>query len=385
MSDSNSALTRAPAEIWRRILLEVINVPYLFDTTCTGSLFEQWNAIDVFKARAHWSRSEWQRKLLRLVCKSWKHFAETKAYRSISFQDSQLEPHILAHAQRVILCRPIMHMLPMPTLWEVIEIYRYSVTVGEFLASTCKRQGYYPRLRRLSIILERRQKDLFCLIAACETAVFCRLTFLHLNFTFTRYSELPTMAQVTLPCLEVLIWEEFWNIPAPNDIFRLPNLRHFGWYTESGRFPLSTLLSYAPTLCSLSIRNGGLGSNTTVLPDLNEFPHLEEFSTTIAFKIKDPKPVPLTYPLHTMYLGHLSSAAVHGVIQVLHCGPVKLRRIQSSRLEWGNGGELAYVENENAVVRLADLCQKRGIRVEDSKGRQRNSETFLFGACRIIG
>ena len=364
MSDSNSVLTRVPAEVWRRILLEVMHVPYLLDTTCTGSLFELWNAMD--SPKAHWNRSEWQRKLLRRVCKSWKHFAETKAYRSIEFQDCVEEPHVLAHARRAQLCQFLKHMFTEPTLWEVVEIYSDDL-VDEFLVSIV--QGYHPRLRRFSL-----RTNLSRVFAACESAAFHQLTFLHLQL----FSEPPlttTVIQTTMPQIEVLIWENAVGGPTPSDIFRLPTLHHFGWADEHGRFPLSTLLSYASTLRSLSIRNEYWFRDTLVLPDLNEFPHLEELSTNVSFEIEGPKQVPPTYPLHTIYMNYLRSIAIQGVMQILDCNPVKLRRIQSAELEWGNGGEpenLRYREDKDKIIQLADLCQERGIRLEDYKGRVRS-------------
>ena len=370
MSDTNSVLTRVPAEVWRRILLEVMHVPYLLDTTCVGSFFQLWRAIDI---DSHWRRSEWQRKLLRRVCKSWKHFAETKAYRSIESQDWQQEPHVLAHAQRAQLCKPLGHMLTTPTRWEVVEI-DHSDMVDEFLVSAA--QGYHPRLRRLCIPLNP-QTNQFCLFVAREPTAFFQFTFLHVRLPWRFYSHLPIAIDVraTLPNLEVLIWEDFEGTNTPSTVFRLPTLHHFGWYNRDGCFPLSTLLTYASTLHSLSILNV-LWSGNTLLPDLNEFPHLEELSINAAFEIKDPKPVPPTYPLHTIHLNKLGSATVHGVMQILqYCNPVKLRRIPSSNLLWENGGEPGYVYNNvhdrEEIVRLADMCQERGIRVEDSKGRVR--------------
>jgi hypothetical protein len=366
MSDSNSVLTRVPPEIWRRILLEVMHVPYLLDTTCTGSLFELWNAIK--SPRAHWRRSEWQRKLLRLVCKSWKHFAETKAYRSIDPQDWLQEPHIRAHARKAQLsqywCQS--HMFTVPTLWEVAEIYSDDL-VDDFLDSIVR--GCHPRLRRLSM-----QTRLSSFYVAYKSGAFSQLTFLHLNFDWHFGAEsrpnTTTVIQTILPRLEVLIWE---GIVAPTQIFQLPSLQHFGWRARNGHSPLSTLVSFAPTLRSLSIQNK-YPRITLVLPDLNEFPLLEELSVSVdfTFEIQDLNPFPPTYPLHTIYLEWLYSSTIYSVMQILDCNPAKLRRIRSRRLKWGNGGEPDYVDSGEMVVRLADICQERRIRFEDSKGRVRS-------------
>ena len=360
MSDSNSVFTRIPAEIWRKILLDVIHIPYLFDTTCIGSLFKLWRAIDA--PDAHWNRSEWQRKLLRWVCKSWKHFAETKAYRSIGPRDRFKDPSIPAHARRAILSQYMVHMFTMPTLWEVVEISTSDVA-DELLASVM--QGYHPRLRHLRLYMNASN-----LSSVCESAGLCQLTFLHIYC----FPGTPTTIQITLPRLEVLIWEDSAVIHCPSDFFQLPNLRHLGLSSEHG-YPLSTFLSYAHTLRSLSIRN--TYNDKVFLPDLNEFPHLEELSLNVPFEIEDPKPLPPTYPLHTIYLNYSTSltSLVPHILQILNCNPEELRRIQFPILKWEQEGELEDAwdrEEEVQIVKLADMFHQRGIRVEDSKGKVRS-------------
>lgn len=365
MSDSNSVLTRIPAEIWRRILLEVMHIPYLLDATCTGSLFELWNALDYPEPR--WRRSEWQRKLLRRVCKSWKHFAETQAYRSIDCKDCLKKPHILAHARRAQLTESLKHMFTVLTLWEVVEIDE-AYPVDEFLVSIV--QGYHPRLRRLNM-----HANMSIVYAACESAAFHQLTFLHLRFP-TGSLQTATLIHTELPRLEVLIWEDFAAGFDPSSIFRLPTLHHFGWSNLIGVFPLSTFLSYARTLRSLSIRNSYWLRGYSVLPNLNELPCLEEFSIIGTFKIKDSKPFPPTYPLHTIYLGRPFSISrlVPCAMQVLDCNPMKLRRIHITGLVWEHGGEPENFwdhKEKIQILQLAEMCQGRGIRLEDSSGRVR--------------
>ena len=371
MSDSNSVLTRIPAEIWMRILFEVIHIPYLFDTTCVGSLFKLWDADtnDASASKARWNRSEWQRqrKLLRRVCKSWKHFTETetKTYRSIGPKDCFKDPHILAHARRSLVCKYLRHMITMPTLWEVVEIAK-SDLVDEFLANVV--QGHHPRLRRLSLHM-----NTFNLSALCQFSALCQLTFLHIHY-FPWPINATTVIHLTLHRLEVLIWEDFAVSCDPSNIFRLPNLHHLGWSSDHPP-SLSTFLSYARTLRSLSIR---IAYNDKVfLPDLNEFPHLEELSINVPFEIKDPKPFPPTYPLHTIYLSYSKSltSLVPCIMQILNCNPVKLRRIQFPILKWGQGGEL---ENDTdyevgvQIVQLKDMFHQRGIRVLVSEGKVRS-------------
>ena len=352
-----------------RILLDVMHVPYLFDTTCVESLFKLWAADTNDASKARWNRSEWhrQRKLLRQVCKSWKHFAETeaKAYRSVGPKDFFKDPHILAHARRALVCKYLKHMITMPTVWEVVEIYK-PYFVDEFLASVA--QGNHPQLRRLCLRITTSN-----LSALCGFSALCQLTFLHIHFC-----PMPTHATavvpLTLPRLEVLIWEDSAISCDPSSIFRLPNLHHLGW--SSNHSPSSsTLLSCARTLRSLSIRIEN--EDKLVLPDLNEFPHLEELSINLPFEIVNPKPLPPTYPLHTIYLFYTKSLTllVPCIMQILSCNPVKLRRIQFPVLKRGQGGELENATDYEVavqIVQLEDMFRQRGIRVLVSKGEVRS-------------
>ena len=129
-------------------------------------------------------------------------------------------------------CKSLGHVLTIPTLWEVVEIAN-SGLVDEFLVSIV--QGYHPRLSRLSL-----RMNISGLSAVYESAALCQLTFLHLQF-FPGPVYTPTVIRITLPRLEVLIWEGFVVRPsAPSDIFRLPNLHHFRWSNELELFPLSS-------------------------------------------------------------------------------------------------------------------------------------------------
>jgi hypothetical protein len=369
MSGSNSVLTRVPVEIWRMILLEVIHIPYLLDTNCVGSFFVLCNPFDSPSLYSLWSESEWQRKLLRRVCKSWRHFAENQANRYIQSGGWSKEAHIVAHARGVKTDGywKDSFTVTMQTLWEVVEISRAD-QVDYFLHSMV--QGYHPRLRRLNMKLRPTS-----FLAVYESAIFDQLTFLHLNFEPDFKPTPCTVIQTTLPRLEVLIWE---SSIAPTSIFRLPTLQHFGWDSLGEDITTSDLLSYAPTLRSLSIRGP---CELVILPDLNKFPHLEELSVLTAFKIQHLKRFPPIYPLHTIYVDRLCSDTRHSVMRILNRNPVKLRRIHSCQLEWtsvwhsvrDDRMDVAYVEEGDS---LADTCEERGIRLEDSYGMVRSDLSF---------
>jgi hypothetical protein len=360
MSVSNSVLTRVPVEIWRMILLEVIHIPYLLDTNCVGSFFVLCNPFD--SPPLLWSESERQRKLLRRVCKSWRHFAENQANRYIERPgDWSKEAHIVAHARGVktYWCRGDSFTVTMQTLWEVVEISSAD-QVDSFLPSMV--QGYHPRLRRLNMTLRPTS-----FLAVCESAIFDQLTFLHLDFERDFKPTPCTVIQTTLPRLEVLIWE---GSIAPNSIFRLPALQHFGWNSLREDITTSDLLSYAPTLRSLSIRGP---CKLVILPDLNKFPHLEELSVFVAFKIQHLGPFPPTYPLHTIYVDQLCFDIRNSLMQILDRDPVKLRRIHSCELEWKTvwhtpRDDVVVVVDVEEEDSLADACQESGIRLEDAYG-----------------
>lgn len=73
-----------PVEIWHEILQAVIHVPFVLDTTVpTEGCF--WHQQNVYHEKRPYKASEGQRKLLRLVCKSWQLFADSYQFRWITF------------------------------------------------------------------------------------------------------------------------------------------------------------------------------------------------------------------------------------------------------------------------------------------------------------
>jgi hypothetical protein len=188
---------------------------------------------------------------------------------------------------------------------------------------------------------------------AVRVRFFFQLTFLHLNFHLD-FKPTPWESRI-----------------APNNIFQLSTLQHFGWDSESRDITTSDLLLYAPTLRPLSIQGP---YELVILPDLNKFPHLEEHS---AFKIQDLKPFPPKYPMHTIYVDQLWSDTRYSLMQIPDRNPVRLRRIHSCQLEWtsvwhsvgDNGMDVVDVEEEDC---LSDTCEERGIQLEDAYGLVRS-------------
>jgi hypothetical protein len=346
------------------ILLEVVHMPHLLDTNCVALFFILCKPFKSIHLYLEWCDSELQVKLLRRVCKSWRHFTETQAYRYIKGGDWSKVAHIVAHARGVKMdsWRRDSFTITMQTHWEVVEIDSAD-QVDDFLHSMM--QGCHPQLRCLN--MQIRPSSFF---AVCECTVFDQLTFLRLKFDPDSKPTPCTVIQTTLPRLEVLIWE---SRMAPNNIFQLPALQHFGWNSRTRDITTSDLLSYAPTLRSLSIRGP---CELVILPDLNKFPHLEELSVLTPFKIQHLKPFSPIYPLHTIYVDRLCSDTRHSLMQILDRDPVKLRRIHSCELEWTTRWhspryhvvDLVDVEEEDC---LADTCQESGIRLEDAYGMVR--------------
>jgi hypothetical protein len=79
-----SILSAIPVEIWHEILQAVIHVPFVLDTTVsTEGCF--WHDQSLYHDKRPYIESENQRKLLRLVCKSWKAFADENQFRWITY------------------------------------------------------------------------------------------------------------------------------------------------------------------------------------------------------------------------------------------------------------------------------------------------------------
>jgi len=74
--------SRIAVEVWRLILLAVIDVPYVFDTVERGD-GSYWRRQDLYHDKAAYRASEEQRKILRQVCRSWREFADEHKHRWI--------------------------------------------------------------------------------------------------------------------------------------------------------------------------------------------------------------------------------------------------------------------------------------------------------------
>lgn len=87
------SLTTLPPELLYQILSAVIDVPYVLDTILpTETCYWHWHPLshDI----SEYNRSESQREILRLVCRSWKSYADMSQFRWLSFVDgSQLAKH----------------------------------------------------------------------------------------------------------------------------------------------------------------------------------------------------------------------------------------------------------------------------------------------------
>jgi hypothetical protein len=71
-------------EIWHLILLAVIDLPYLLDTHLPGGDVDLWRSTPRYHDQEVYAESERQRKMLRLVCHSWRGFADRHKYRWIT-------------------------------------------------------------------------------------------------------------------------------------------------------------------------------------------------------------------------------------------------------------------------------------------------------------
>jgi len=76
--------TGVAVEVWEKILLEVIDLPYVLDTL-TDRETDHWRHSSLYHDLKVYTESEHQRRTLRLVCRSWRDFADEYQYRWITY------------------------------------------------------------------------------------------------------------------------------------------------------------------------------------------------------------------------------------------------------------------------------------------------------------
>lgn len=355
----NSAVARAPCEIWWMIFDEVLDVPFHFSLTYTG---DNW-ARDLHLANddQSYKESERQRKTIGSVCKTWRRYSEQRRYRRISSSDTNLPPSVLAHAHRVDAGWGSLHKallsLNSETNWEILSV---SQNYAEEIAQK------YPlvHLRRLQLITGNIELMTNAFLDTIQS--FMHITWLEYLTSVIDKSSIPPIehqSPVVLPNLRVLINKSYGRFIFPFEYLELPSLEQLAviCYMQSQDFPLrNLLLSYRKSLRSVFIKVDPVSRVTyPTFPQWSEFPRLEELVLDRAFKPHF-HPLPRKHPLRKIVTQSWREAEIESWMDSDNLREIGLLY----NCPGTNLGDERDTMTEQEIDRLFEKADTRGVNIE---------------------
>jgi hypothetical protein len=390
-------------EIWHQILLAVIDLPYLLDTNLDGEM-DLWRNSTRYHDHKVYAESECQRKTLRLVCGSWRSFADEHRYRWITYDSrSEADPEM----QREAL--------------EAIESASSNST-GEGTTTLNK-----PRRIMFSVVNEEDMNLFRTTVDHCsrlvttfftkcdngyENQVFEYLINQSSNLPFVRCLAIhgPNMHGMPMPLRAVskafpqLVTFAIWNdrpfYPRDGDVLVLPGLEELEldlsvfWPSILKEWHLPTMINLTTPISQLGLEHvKTLGANLTYLNIYRvdtpiclpvEFwagcPRLVELLCFFSWIYLDtPTPVdhPLKYVVHWPHYDNTINPLIEGtrrmtdpvvLLSLQHLPPgVKIFVVWQSWPGYLDILRSRYnrLERRNILVRMNELSSERSIRVED--------------------
>ena len=248
-SEVPSVLPHLPTEVWEYILSEVIHVPLLLDSVCPEGI----SFVDFLQRRDaldDYLMSETQRRLLLLVCTSWRAWADSMPFRYLDLSPNDGWVPEYSRSRNVLYCPALEPCLSFPTQWEILcLVHRSSLEVESTLDQLNTNISLHPKLCALSIYMMQIGYE-FRSPLFTRLPLLLRLTSLkiHINPTGPPYNG----PVVILPALQLLEIVET-GAGLPFSCLRLPALRYFAISTRYWRRELDEVLEQANLLRALHV------------------------------------------------------------------------------------------------------------------------------------
>jgi hypothetical protein len=243
-----------PTEIWESILSEVIYVPLFFDSVCPDGV----NFIDFLQHRnnlSDYAKSEAQRHRLRLVCTSWKTWADSMAFRRLEPGPDDGPISGYARARKVVYSRPLKICLSSPTQWEILQfVFHPPPEVESALDQLITNISLHPKICALEIRMMLFEK--LSVLPFAQLPLLVHLTSLRIHINPKQPYKGPMIYLPTLQLLDVVEIE----VGLPFSSMRLPSLRYFAVRTSRWREELDAVLEHSTLLRALHVnltRPGG--------------------------------------------------------------------------------------------------------------------------------
>jgi hypothetical protein len=396
-------------EIWHQILLSVIDLPYLLDTLIDREI-EDWRNSARYHDLEAYGLHERQRRMLRLVCHSWRDFVDGYKYRWISYDSTSTE-NVWRHGEALEAIQSITASLVNPEGPAVtsrprrivfyvetdkdMDLYQNAVDYCSSKATAffvkCA-DGYEDRIFEYMINQGSKLPMLRCLELPAPKELSNPLLSISAAFPKLIVFEINSLSPYTLQDGDAIVLQELEilaiNVSAlsPESLrkFHLPEMIHLST-------PIGRISQESAQMRPIK----SLGANLTLLNIYKvhspiclplEFwtwcPRLIEFLSFFSWIYLD-TPAPATHPLK--YIVHwpdyddinnpLADGA-HGIET-----PVILHslRLLPSRVEvvvfWDTWSAYLDVlrnrysrsERESILCRIRDICEQKLIRVEDQE------------------
>ncbi|PVF98418.1 hypothetical protein CPB86DRAFT_797382 [Serendipita vermifera] len=370
----DSAVIRAPPEIWWKILDETIDadIPLMFATTYEGNNWAEDSPWHMLMGKEHlYQGSEEQRKILGSVCRSWQAYARVRRNRHIELapRRSYTDGDVVLNARHVTLWRGIIQYIT-PDLareakWEILRIDQSSVP--ELLPLLP-----HLRLRRLQLWTGKLQ--------VFNLNHFLGILSMLNNLTWLEYevndfpSQVSSAYPVTnrphasLPNLQVLFYKTRELSAFPISFLTLPSLRYLSIHFSImvGAVSLvDLLLPFRQTIRSVAVRSimPNEERHTLHFPPWNDFPMLEELVLDKQWSVYFERP-PACHPLRRLNVHHGTLHTLSSILDAPHMREVVL---QKARWTWAGGlvgDDEDYALNWLEADVLVNKAKNRDIKLE---------------------
>ncbi|PVG00006.1 hypothetical protein CPB86DRAFT_256947 [Serendipita vermifera] len=360
----DSAIDRTPLEIWWDILDQVVYDPFLFSTIYEGGNWTKDARHFLLVGSYEWS--EFQRKVIGSVCRSWKFWSQYRRHRRITLNaDSptfDLEAVRALKAQQVTINRSIgdraISSFPRGVDWEILLVHQRAA--AEFFPVP------HPRLRRLQLLVTYEHP--FDPNSFLEVlGMFNNLTWLdyQVHSCHTRNILIDAdRPSVVLPNLQALHYQAREMFMFPFSHIVLPSLRYL---SIQGQIPADSvplvdiLLAYGPTIQSVTICPYWISQGTCTIhfPPWDKFPKLEELVLSQHWAIYFGTPS-RDHPLQTLIARHVSLDNIGSFLDGF-----SMRQLVLLRAGWTKSGRLSH-EFPIHPIRVDSYindAKKRGIRL----------------------
>ena len=368
---SGPAVNRVPYEIWTDILDRVIHVPFLFDVDCTTESFCAWALENAREVKGHvhsttrgstYNESERQRRIISLVCRAWREFADSRGDRRAEkqFPVKSSSPTAL----RVSLDENDLPVIPFPSSWKIIRLYGFIKPLVSPFFDLVDYADRHPNVQRVEIRLlsDSTGTDEFIY----GLAAFTNLTSLLVEVD-SFYVSSPE--EIVLPRLRTLQWATKRPSHQPRDFLALPSLVNLSIAIHDEELE-HILEPYSQTLKALVVEKVARSEFKLALPPWEFYPQLEELAVFTSNNFQPsltlPPAFPANHPFRHFWTNDPSSEALFNLLQDRTSNLQKITVSPAPGVCWISLDEhlrmaMTMCGEEST---LQQLCEQRGLVLE---------------------